>query len=548
MAYDVFISFKNSGENGQPTKDSVIAKKLYDFLSAKGLSVFFSNEALEHLGKAQYTKVIDEALDSSRFLIAVGSSHENFNSLWVRYEWESFLNDIRSGIKPSAEEFVLYNGMKINDLPRQLRQQQAFDAGDKTSFEKLYNFIKNALKAMGDSGEDTGIGPINQEESKPPKPPKVRQPLAKRTKTILTAALAVVVAGAVFGGMVLFGGDGGPVDAGSSTSGGGLQTSSDTGNNTESSTNEENPQASSDIDNTTSSGYSNAVGNTAWNLLNDGNAAIQGDWVYFNSNEMLYKTKADGSSGHTLLTDSVVKYFPGINVVGDWIYYMSSDYCIYRIKTDGTGKEKLFDENYASNIVVVGDELFYRKHGSLSYFADTPIVKLNLQTNEEKIIKGNVTQFSINGNRIIGYATYPTPEGSSKYSDCFVVDFDGNVIETWREEHWISSPAEYQGAYYFIEQHDETLDGDTTSYLIRKDGNQTTKLTTAGGYNIAGEWIFFQDNVGCFYKMKSDGTKSSYITDEYMFKYVIVGDWIYYMGSDSFYRMRTDGTDKQQLP
>ena len=143
--YDVFISFKNSDKDGKQTADSVLAEKLYDFLSKKGISVFFSNIELEFTGKAQYTKVIDDALDSSGFLIAVGCGKENLDSDWVRYEWESFLNDIRSGVKSGAEVFVLFQDMTINDLPRALRQQQAFDAADNASYEKLYNFITNAM-------------------------------------------------------------------------------------------------------------------------------------------------------------------------------------------------------------------------------------------------------------------------------------------------------------------------------------------------------------------------------------------------------------------
>ena|GEM_PF-2945835 len=145
MAYDIFISFKNSDANGRTTKDSEIAQKLFDFLTEKGLRVFFSNEVLERLGKAQYTRVIDEALDSTKVLIAVGCSHDNLNSQWVRYEWESFINDIRSGIKSDAEVFVLYNGLRASELPRALRQQQAFDESDAASYVKLYNFISNAL-------------------------------------------------------------------------------------------------------------------------------------------------------------------------------------------------------------------------------------------------------------------------------------------------------------------------------------------------------------------------------------------------------------------
>ena len=132
--YDVFISFKNSDSDGNKTKDSIIAEQLYNYLTEKGLSVFFSNVELEFLGKAQYTRVIDNALESSQFLIAVGCSNENLDSQWVRYEWESFINDVRSGIKSNAEIFVLYQDMTINQLPRALRQHQAFNASEATSF------------------------------------------------------------------------------------------------------------------------------------------------------------------------------------------------------------------------------------------------------------------------------------------------------------------------------------------------------------------------------------------------------------------------------
>ena len=145
--YDVFISFKNSDDAGRRTKDSELAEKCYHYLTGKGLSVFYSNIELEFIGKSQYSKVIDDALDSSRFLIAVGCNPENLNTQWVRYEWESFFNDIRANIKPHAEVFVLYQDVAIADLPRALRHQQAFNADNEDVFEKLYKFISSSLSA-----------------------------------------------------------------------------------------------------------------------------------------------------------------------------------------------------------------------------------------------------------------------------------------------------------------------------------------------------------------------------------------------------------------
>jgi ribosomal-protein-alanine N-acetyltransferase len=152
--YDVFISFKNNDENGGQTKDSAIAVKLYNYLVEKGLSVFFSNVTLEERGKSEYSVAIDEALDTSKCLIVVSCKPEHINAKWIRYEWESFVNDIRSGIKSRAEVFVFYDDMDITDLPRALRLKQSFNASDGNSFERLYNFINNFLSDNNAANEN----------------------------------------------------------------------------------------------------------------------------------------------------------------------------------------------------------------------------------------------------------------------------------------------------------------------------------------------------------------------------------------------------------
>jgi len=166
IKYDVFISFKHSDANNNKTKDSAIAEKVYNFLREKGCRVFFSLYELEFLGQSQYSKVIDEALDDSKFLIAVGCSRENLDSEWVRHEWSSFLNDIRSGAKPGAEVYVVYADMTAGDLPRSLRQRQAFNANESDSFEKLYNFMKNA-GLQSDVQKEEEAAPVANVQSRP---------------------------------------------------------------------------------------------------------------------------------------------------------------------------------------------------------------------------------------------------------------------------------------------------------------------------------------------------------------------------------------------
>lgn len=142
--YDVFISFKNLGEDGLPTRDSVLAKEIYDKLSRLGFNVFFSLVTLEKLGVSAYKYAIDKALDSASILVAVGTSRENLDSQWVRYEWDSFFNDIISGIKPEGKLFTCIEGCVIKSLPRVLRQSQVFDRNN-GGIDKLVNFISNSI-------------------------------------------------------------------------------------------------------------------------------------------------------------------------------------------------------------------------------------------------------------------------------------------------------------------------------------------------------------------------------------------------------------------
>jgi transcriptional regulatory protein LevR len=85
MPNDVFIAFKNLDVKGAPTRDSEIARDVYEFLTSKGLEVFFSAVTLEDLGTSAYKKAIDKALESAAVLVAIGTSADHLNSDWVSW-------------------------------------------------------------------------------------------------------------------------------------------------------------------------------------------------------------------------------------------------------------------------------------------------------------------------------------------------------------------------------------------------------------------------------------------------------------------------------
>lgn len=141
--YHVFISAKNLGDDGRPTQDREVAYALWEFLTRQGLRVFFSNVSLERMGVSGYTQAIDDALDRAQVLVVVCTSGAYANSKWVRYEWDSFLNDIRSGIKPDGQVFVYLIEETIRNLPRGLRHTQCIEHGA-DGFGRLSRFIANA--------------------------------------------------------------------------------------------------------------------------------------------------------------------------------------------------------------------------------------------------------------------------------------------------------------------------------------------------------------------------------------------------------------------
>ncbi|WP_339322099.1 DUF5050 domain-containing protein [Paenibacillus sp. FSL W8-0194] len=72
-------------------------------------------------------------------------------------------------------------------------------------------------------------------------------------------------------------------------------------------------------------------------LINELN--IEGDWLYFNYDQKLYKMKTDGTK-LTMLSSDNARY---INVSDGWIYYSdhSKKKNLVRIKTDGTERQEL---------------------------------------------------------------------------------------------------------------------------------------------------------------------------------------------------------------
>lgn len=143
MQFDVFLSYRKTDDQGRSTRDSLLAREVFDFLGARGVRCFLAEESLASTGQAEYKQFIDQVLDEVPVLVVVATSPENIASRWVRYEWDSFYNDILSG-RQRGTLLSYLDGVEVRDLPRTLRQNQAIQHAE-GALQVLFSHVAAAL-------------------------------------------------------------------------------------------------------------------------------------------------------------------------------------------------------------------------------------------------------------------------------------------------------------------------------------------------------------------------------------------------------------------
>ena len=83
--FDVFISFKNTGDDGRRADDAMLAELVYKELCARKIPTFYSNVTLLQLGESVYKRSIDGALDTAKVLVVIGTRLEYIESRWIGY-------------------------------------------------------------------------------------------------------------------------------------------------------------------------------------------------------------------------------------------------------------------------------------------------------------------------------------------------------------------------------------------------------------------------------------------------------------------------------
>jgi hypothetical protein len=101
------------------------------------------------------------------------------------------------------------------------------------------------------------------------------------------------------------------------------------------------------------------------NLVNGGDVAVRGGYIYFRNTadgNKLYKKPMNGGDSQKFC-DDVPK---AINVVGEWVFYNNmADFNLYKVKTDGSGREKVFNDRMTQPVVILDMVYFIGQPGGL---------------------------------------------------------------------------------------------------------------------------------------------------------------------------------------
>lgn len=143
--FDVFLCYKETGEDGQRTRDSLMAQEVYYELTEQGYRVFFARITLEDKAGAEYEPYIFAALNSAKVMVVIGTKPEHFNAVWVKNEWSRFL----SMMKKDRSKLLLpcYRDMDPYDLPEALSVLQSYDMSKIGFMQDLIRGVKKVVDA-----------------------------------------------------------------------------------------------------------------------------------------------------------------------------------------------------------------------------------------------------------------------------------------------------------------------------------------------------------------------------------------------------------------
>lgn len=142
--YDIYISYRAKDDNGDKTAVSEIAGHLYNKLTSAGYRVFLSEAALKGKKRSDCEPYIYSALNSANVMLALGTSYDDYNDVWVKNEWNRYLEIAEKNKNKCL--IPCYKDVDEYDIPKEFAGLKVCQLGNDDTFNNIMTEIANVVK------------------------------------------------------------------------------------------------------------------------------------------------------------------------------------------------------------------------------------------------------------------------------------------------------------------------------------------------------------------------------------------------------------------
>ena len=142
--YDIYISYRAKDDNGDKTAVSEIAGHLYNKLTSAGYRVFLSEAALKGKERSDCEPYIYSALNSANVMLALGTSYDDYNDVWVKNEWNRYLEIAEKNKNKCL--IPCYKDVDEYDIPKEFAGLKVCQLGNDDTFNNIMAEIANVVK------------------------------------------------------------------------------------------------------------------------------------------------------------------------------------------------------------------------------------------------------------------------------------------------------------------------------------------------------------------------------------------------------------------
>ena len=142
--YDIYISYRAKDDNGDKTAVSEIAGHLYNKLTSARYRVFLSEAALKGKKQSDCEPYIYSALNSANVMLALGTSYDDYNNVWVKNEWNRYLEIAEKNKNKCL--IPCYKDVDEYDIPKEFAGLKVCQLGNDDTFNNIMAEIAIVVK------------------------------------------------------------------------------------------------------------------------------------------------------------------------------------------------------------------------------------------------------------------------------------------------------------------------------------------------------------------------------------------------------------------